>query len=157
MLNHFEERVNPQVGYRVIETPSEIILLDSLEPQPGSMGDGVCQKVLIVDDYVCENNQNEIINYFIKGRHSNYSVIYLSQTYFKVPKNIRDNCSHFCIFRFFPERIEGSLMSWESTQIGWIERPPNPIRSRTMINRGNTLQRISMKPLGVAPRRAPRL
>ena len=23
-----------------------------------------------------------------------------TETFFKVPKNIRDNCSHFCIFRF---------------------------------------------------------
>ena len=25
-----------------------------------------------------------------------------SQTFYKVPKNIRDNCSHFCIFRSLP-------------------------------------------------------
>ena len=60
------------------------------------------QKIVVFDDLVCEKNQNDIINYFINGRHKNCCVIYLSQTFYKVPKNIRDNCSHFCIFRFLP-------------------------------------------------------
>ena len=34
--------------------------------------------------------------------HRNCCVIYLTQTFYKVPKNIRDNCSHFCIFKFLP-------------------------------------------------------
>ena len=29
-------------------------------------------------------------------------VIYLTQNFYKVPKNIRDNCSHFCILNFHP-------------------------------------------------------
>ena len=60
------------------------------------------QKIVVFDDLVCEKNQNDIINYFINGRHKNCCVIYLTQTFYKVPKNIRDNCSHFCIFRFLP-------------------------------------------------------
>ena len=51
------------------------------------------QKVVIFDDYVCEKNKNDIINYFIQGRHKNCCVIYLSQSYYKTP-NIRINCSH---------------------------------------------------------------
>ena len=58
------------------------------------------QKVVIFDDYVFEKNQNDIINYFIQGRHKNYCVIYmyLSQSYHKTPKDIRINCSHYIIF-----------------------------------------------------------
>ena len=29
-------------------------------------------------------------------------IIYLTQSFYKVPKNIRDNCSHFCILNFRP-------------------------------------------------------
>ena len=68
------------------------------------------QKIVISDDLLCESNQNAIINYFINGRHRNCYVIYLTQTYFKAPKNIRVNCSHFCIFKFLPRenhRIAG--------------------------------------------------
>ena len=56
------------------------------------------QKVVIFDDYVCEKNQNDIINYFMPGRHKNCCVIYLSQSYYKTPKDIRINCSHYIIF-----------------------------------------------------------
>ena len=56
------------------------------------------QKVVIFDDYVCEKNQGDIINYFIQGRHKNCCVIYLSQSYYKTPKDIRLNCSHYIIF-----------------------------------------------------------
>ena len=53
------------------------------------------QKVVIFDDFVCEN---DIINYFIQGRQKNCCVIYLSQSYYKTPKDIRINCSHYSIF-----------------------------------------------------------
>ena len=56
------------------------------------------QKVVISDDYVCEKNQKDIINYFIQGRHKNSCVIYLSQSYYKTPKDIRLNCLHYIIF-----------------------------------------------------------
>ena len=56
------------------------------------------QKVVIFDVYVCEKNQNDIINYFIQGRHKNCCIIYLSQSYYKTPKDIRINCSHYIIF-----------------------------------------------------------
>ena len=49
------------------------------------------QKVVIFDDYVCEKNQNDIMNYFIQGRHKNCCVIYLSQSYYKTPIDIRIN------------------------------------------------------------------
>ena len=97
LLDDFAANINPQVGYEVIKAPGgvdDIIPLDEL-PEHN-------QKIVIFDDLVCDKNQNDIINYFINGRHRNCSVIYLSQTFYKVPKNIRDNCSHFCLFRFLP-------------------------------------------------------
>ena len=56
------------------------------------------QKVVIFDDYVCEKNQEDIINYFIQWKHKKCCVIYLSQSYYKTPKDIRLNCSHYIIF-----------------------------------------------------------
>lgn len=38
------------------------------------------------------------MEYFIRGRHKKCSVIYLSQSYYLTPKDIRLNCSHYCIF-----------------------------------------------------------
>ena len=39
-----------------------------------------------------------MIEYFIRSRHKNCTVTYLSQYYYLTPKSIRLNCSHFCIF-----------------------------------------------------------
>ena len=100
LLQCFAEEINPhpQVGYDVIEAHGdEIIPLEELPVDN--------QKIVVFDDLVCEKNQNDIINYFINGRHKNCCVIYLSQTFYKVPKDIRVNCSHLkvCIFRLDPK------------------------------------------------------
>ena len=58
------------------------------------------QKIIIFDDYVCEKNQRAIVDYVIQGRHKNCSVIYLSQSFYKTPRDIRLNCSHYCIYEF---------------------------------------------------------
>ena len=60
--------------------------------------EGTNQKVVIFDDYVCEKNRNDITNYFIQGKHKNCCVIYLSQLYYKTPKDIIINCLHYIIF-----------------------------------------------------------
>ena len=44
------------------------------------------QKVVIFDDYVCEKNQNDIINYFIRGRHKNCCIIYYHNHIIRPPK-----------------------------------------------------------------------
>ena len=95
MIDDFDERVNPVTGYNVIEGTNDVIPLDVLPTDN--------QKIVIFDDMVWEKNQDDIIDYFIRGRLRNCSVIYLSQSYFKTPKNIRDNCTHFCVFGFLPK------------------------------------------------------
>ena len=58
------------------------------------------QKLVIFDDYVCQRNQRQLIDYFIQGRHKNCSVIYLSQSFYKTPKDVRLNFSHYYIYEF---------------------------------------------------------
>ena len=70
------------------------------------------QKIIIFDDYVCEKNQREIVDYFIQGRHKNCSVIYLSQSFYKTPRDISLNCSHYCIYEF-PSSRERNMISSE--------------------------------------------
>jgi len=95
VLQDFASNIDPVAGYEVIEAPGDEII--PLEELP--VGN---QKIVIFDDLVCESDQDNIINYFINGRHKNCSVIYLTQSFYKVPKNIRDNCTHFCVFDFLP-------------------------------------------------------
>ena len=70
------------------------------------------QKLVIFDDYVCDRNQRQIIDYFIQGRHKNCSVIYLSQSFYKTPMDIRLNCSHYCLYEF-PSSRESNRISSE--------------------------------------------
>ena len=55
------------------------------------------QNTVNFDDFVCEKNQTPLIEYFIRGRHKNCSVIYLSQSYYKTPK-ISDETAHIFVF-----------------------------------------------------------
>ena len=53
------------------------------------------KKLVIFDDFVCENNQKTLVDYFIHGRHKNCSLIYLSQSYYDTPK---DSIAHILAF-----------------------------------------------------------
>ena len=70
------------------------------------------QKVVVFDEYVCDKTQRQIIDYFIQGRHKNCSVIYLSQSFYKTPRDIRLNCSHYCLYEF-PSSREANRISSE--------------------------------------------
>ena len=58
------------------------------------------QNIVIFDDMVCANKKDEqhIIDCFVRGRHKNASFIYLTQSFYKIPRVIRLNCSCFNIF-----------------------------------------------------------
>ena len=100
-MNIFEP-ISNDVGYDIIEASNDQIL-------PVSELTDDNQRLVIFDDFVCEKNQKPLIDYFIRGRHKNCIVIYLSQSYYKTPKDIRLNCSHFCIYEF-PSTNEKSLI-----------------------------------------------
>ena len=86
-----------ETGYNVMEVSNDTIIPITHLPYENN------QKIIIFDDYVCEKNQREIVDYFIQGRHKNCSVIYLSQSL---------NCSHYCIYEF-PSARERSMISSE--------------------------------------------
>ena len=61
------------------------------------------RKILIVfDDIIADlinnKNLNSIVNeLFIRGRKLNISLVFITQAYFKVPKDVRLNTAHFFI------------------------------------------------------------
>ena len=99
--------ISKEAGYDVIEASNDQII-------PVSDLNDDNQKLVIFDDFVCEKNQKPLIDYFIRGRHKNCSVIYLSQSYYKTPKDIRLNCSHFSIYEF-PSANERALICREKS------------------------------------------
>ena len=62
-------------------------------------------KVLIVfDDMIADMINNKILNsivteLFIRCRKLNISLVFISQSYFKVPKDVRNNSTHFFIMK----------------------------------------------------------
>ena len=98
--------ISNSVGYNVLVCSNDdIIPVEELKDEDA-------QKIVIFDDFICEKNQKPLIDYFIRGRHKNCSVIYLSQSFYKTPKDIRLNCSHFCVYDF-PSSNERGLISRE--------------------------------------------
>ena len=105
MISTFDD-ITQSVGYNVLVCSN-----DDIVPVENLMDD-TAQKIVIFDDYVCDKNQKPLIDYFIRGRHKNCSIIYLSQSFYGTPKDIRLNCSHFCVYEF-PSSNERNLISRE--------------------------------------------
>ena len=95
-----------ELGYNLMEVSNDKIIPITHLPYENN------QKIIIFDDYVCERNQRETVDYFIQGRHKNCSVIYRSQSFYKTPRDIRLNCSHYCIYDF-PSSRERNMISSE--------------------------------------------
>jgi hypothetical protein len=55
------------------------------------------QRLLVFDDLVNEKNQTAICEAFIRARKKNCSLCYLTQSYYQVPKMIRNNLTYIII------------------------------------------------------------
>ena len=97
--------ISHQIGCEVLNVSND-------EITPVKEMNYVENKIVVFDDYVCDKNQKQIIDYFIQGRHKNCSVIYLSQSFYKTPKDIRLNCSHYCLYES-PSSREANRISSE--------------------------------------------
>ena len=68
-------------------------------------------KILIVfDDMIADMINNKklsaiVTELFIRGRKLNISLVFIGQSYFKVPKDVRLNTTHFLIMKI-PNKIE---------------------------------------------------
>ena len=66
---------------------------------------GKKRKILIVlDDMIADMINNKKLNpvvteLFIRGRKLNISIVFITQSYFKVPKDVRLNSTHFFLMK----------------------------------------------------------
>jgi hypothetical protein len=67
--------------------------------------------LLVFDDLVLQKDQSAIENYYIRARKLNCSVIYLSQSYFRIPKIIRNNCNYMIILKLSGNREVNVILS----------------------------------------------
>jgi hypothetical protein len=76
------------------------------------------QSLIIIDDFITKSDQSTAEQLFIRGRKKNASTIYISQSYFKIPKLIRNNSSYFALFKISNSREISAIAQNHSTQIG---------------------------------------
>ena len=54
----------------------------------------------MIADMINNNKLNPIVTeLFIRGRNLNISIVFITQSYFKVPKDVRLNSTHFFIMK----------------------------------------------------------
>jgi hypothetical protein len=56
------------------------------------------QNLIVVDNFVTEEDQKKLIDLAIRGRKMNASMIYITQDWYRVPKSIRLQCNYLSIF-----------------------------------------------------------
>lgn len=67
--------------------------------------------LIIIDDLVLAKNQEQVCEYYIRCRKQNVTVIYLSQSYFKIPIIIRQNCNYAVILGIGNKRSMNLMLS----------------------------------------------
>jgi len=69
--------------------------------------------LVVLDDLVLSKDLSPVENYYIRARKLNVSVIFISQSYFLIPKIIRNNCSYLILLKLSGDR-EVNLILKES-------------------------------------------
>lgn len=58
------------------------------------------QRLIVFDDLITDKNANRLASeYYIKGRKLGFSMCYIGQSFYQIPKIIRDNCQLFILGR----------------------------------------------------------
>jgi len=91
----FVKNMQEPVNSTLINVFSQIP--DALEVQLTPM-DSNQQNLFVFDDYISESNQKFIKDLFILGRKHNASCIYLAQSFYDIPKIIRNQCNFYIFF-----------------------------------------------------------
>ena len=70
---------------------------------------GERKKLIVFDDMIADMINNKKLNpivteLFIRGRKLNISIVFITQSYFKVPKDVRLNSTHFFIMKILNKR-----------------------------------------------------
>ena len=78
--------------------------------------------LIVFDDMIADIEVNKnvsaiVIELFLRGRKLNISLVFISQTYFKVPKTIRVNATHYVIMKILNKKVLQQIMSNHSSEI----------------------------------------
>ena len=76
------------------------------------------------DDMIADMESKKILSsvvteLFLRGRKLNILLVFISDSYFKVPKTIRPNATHYCIIKIPNKREPLQIASNHSSDIGF--------------------------------------
>ncbi len=95
------ESLNDRI--KVVEGLENTPLLDKMDKD--------FNHLVVFDDLVLTKDQTRIANYYIRARKLNCSVCYLSQSYFGIPKIIRQNCTYLVLLKLSGARELNLILS----------------------------------------------
>jgi hypothetical protein len=67
--------------------------------------------LVVFDDLVLEKDLSAVSQYYIRARKLNVSVIFLSQSFFMIPKIIRNNCNYMVLLKLSGNREVNMILS----------------------------------------------
>jgi len=69
------------------------------------------RNLIIIDDFAVSSKKemDRISDLFVRGRHKNTTIIFLTQLYFKCSRDVKLNCSHIILFQSYNKRELTSL------------------------------------------------
>jgi hypothetical protein len=99
--------------YRWLEEKSDqIVIKEGLHntPRLDDMDKDV-NHLVVWDDLVLSKDLSMVEQYYIRARKLNCSVIFISQSYFRIPKVIRNNCSYMVLLKLSGNREVNLILS----------------------------------------------
>jgi hypothetical protein len=99
--------------YKWISSKSDqIVIKEGLSNTPPlDKYDKEFNHLLVWDDLVLSKDLSMVENYYIRARKLNVSVIFISQSYFRIPKIIRNNCSYMVLLKLSGQREVNVILS----------------------------------------------
>lgn len=115
-LKDFFKKCKEKLGSEAVEAQ----FFNELEDLPDINSlDKNIQTLFIFDDFVLENHQDAIEEYYLRGRKKNASMMYLTQNYFDTPINIRKNSDYFVLFDVEDKKELRSIADTHSNRISF--------------------------------------
>tara|TARA_R110002126_G_scaffold142971_1_gene289128 strand:+ start:10532 stop:11248 length:717 start_codon:yes stop_codon:yes gene_type:complete len=99
--------------YRWIgEKSDQIIIKEGVNNTPPlDKFDKEINHLVVWDDLVLAKDLTMVENYYIRARKLNVSCIFISQSFFKIPKIIRNNCSYMVLLKLSGNREVNMILS----------------------------------------------
>ena len=70
--------------------------------------------LVVIDDMMLDKNQDKVLQYYIRCRKKSVSIAYLAQSYFVIPKVVRNNCNYLVLLKLSGDRELGLILKENS-------------------------------------------